>query len=137
MDDKTQIQLGSEENINSVTVDTYTKVELSNKTAEFASDCKNNLKIGSGNGEILATQINSEFLNTQQDARFLQKLAQKSGGTFFSADSVENLLSSLDLSEKKITVSKTIELWQRLFFLIILIFLLSLEWFIRKRLGLP
>jgi len=94
---------------------------------------RNNISLGRDEIELVVTTVNREFLNTKQNHRFLKRLANKSGGKYFDEDDSDKLINYLNLKPEIKQESDTIELWNRLPFLVIIIFLLSLEWFIRKR----
>jgi hypothetical protein len=79
------------------------------------------------------TTVNREFLNTKQNHRLLKRLAEKTGGNYFDEKDAGELINYLSLKPEVNRESETVELWNRLPFLLIIIFLLSLEWFIRKR----
>ena len=51
-------------------------------------------------------------------------------------NSARDIVADLDLLPKNIQREESIELWHRLSVLILILFMLSLEWFIRKRKGL-
>jgi hypothetical protein len=97
---------------------------------------RNDIKLGEDSVRINITSVNREFINTQQNYRFLNRLAEKTGGKYFSEANARDLVNYLKFKPKFSRESKTFELWNRLPILLVIIFLLSLEWFIRKRKGL-
>jgi hypothetical protein len=94
---------------------------------------RNNIKLGIDEIDLIITTVNREFLSTKQNLRFLQRLSEKSGGEYFNETEVDELIASLDLAPELIQESDTIELWNRWPFLLLILILLSLEWFIRKK----
>jgi hypothetical protein len=94
---------------------------------------RNNIKLGTDDIELIVTTVNREFLNTKQNHRLLKRLAEKTGGNYFDEKDAGELINYLSLKPEVNRESETVELWNRLPFLLIIIFLLSLEWFIRKR----
>jgi hypothetical protein len=94
---------------------------------------RNNIKLGVDKIELIVTTVSGEFLTTRQNQRFLKKLAEKAGGLYFNEWEADNLVSSLNFKPEIKRESETFELWNRLPFLLIIIFLLSLEWFMRKK----
>ena len=94
---------------------------------------RNNIKLGTDDIELVVTTVNREFLNTKQNHRFLKRLAEKTGGKYFDEDDAGDLINYLNLKPEINRKSETMELWNRLPILLLIIFLLSLEWFIRKR----
>ena len=94
---------------------------------------RNNIELGTDDMELVVTTVNREFLNTKQNYRFLKRLAEKTGGKYFDENNAGDLINYLSLKPEIKNESETIQLWNRLPFLLIIIFLFSLEWFIRKR----
>lgn len=94
---------------------------------------RNNIELGMDDLELVVTTVNREFLNTRQNHRFLKRLAEKTGGKYFDEKEVNDLINYLNLKPEIRRESEIVELWNRLPFLLIIIFLLCLEWFIRKR----
>jgi hypothetical protein len=106
---------------------------------KYKSTIKVNSQVFSANGTITVKAIVAEKLNTVADHTLLFQLAQNSGGKLFEKDQLDKLEKELMTSEliKPVTYTQKqlndlIDLkW--IFFLIL--GLLSLEWFLRKRSG--
>jgi len=94
---------------------------------------RNNITLGIDEIELVVTTVNREFLNTRQNHRFLKRLAEKTGGKYLDEKDAGEMINYLNLKPEIKSESLTVELWNRLPFLLIIVFLLSLEWFIRKR----
>jgi hypothetical protein len=94
---------------------------------------RNNIKLGIDEIELIVTTVNREFLSTRQNYHFLKRLSEKSGGRYFNESEVGGLVSSLNLKPMLKREQETFELWNRWPFLLAIIFLLSLEWFVRKK----
>jgi hypothetical protein len=94
---------------------------------------RNNINLGVDEIELIVTTVNREFLTTRQNFRFLKRLSEKTGGEYFNEIEAGNLVNSLNLKPELRSESETFELWNRWPLLLIVIILLSLEWFIRKR----
>ncbi len=109
---------------------------ISGKYYIHAEAWKNDVKLGEDSGELMVMPVNREFLKTKQDVPFLKKLAEKSGGKYFHENEAEKIKDVLNIRPEIKVESTTIELWNRLPVLLAIIFLLSLEWLIRKRKGL-
>ncbi len=91
-------------------------------------------------GRFTVGESEVEFLNTRADSKLLREIASKSGGVFLRQDEIE-MLSELITSTadfKPAVVERKSEYVLRLRFepLVIVIVLLSIEWFLRKRFGL-
>jgi len=109
---------------------------ISGKYYIHAEAWKNDVKLDEDSGELMVMPVNREFLKTKQDVPFLKKLAEKSGGKYFHENEAEKIKDVLNIRPEIKVESTTIELWNRLPVLLAIIFLLSLEWLIRKRKGL-
>jgi len=94
---------------------------------------RNNINLGGDEIDLIVTTINREFLTTRQNYRFLKRLSEKTGGEYFNETEAGNLVNSLNLKPELKRESETFELWNRWPFLLVIIILLSLEWFIRKK----
>lgn len=94
---------------------------------------RNNINLGSDQIELIITTVNREFLSTRQNNRFLNRLSEKSGGLYVNEDEAEKLVESLNLNPELKQETETIEMWNHWPFMLIIIILLSVEWFIRKK----
>jgi hypothetical protein len=97
---------------------------------------KNDIKLGSDSLHIFVIPVNREFMFTNQNYTFLQQLSGKFNGKYYHEDIAKDLPDDLDFSPKRERRELTVELWHKMAMLIILLILLSVEWFIRKRFGL-
>ncbi|MCZ6703634.1 MAG: hypothetical protein O6940_11420, partial [Ignavibacteria bacterium] len=80
-------------------------------------------------------EFSLEYQNTRMNADLLKRIASASGGEFFTSENFSSLQEKLTFPDKFITLKSEWEIWNRLPLLITCIFLLSAEWFIRKRKG--
>lgn len=99
----------------------------------------NGRMIGSDAGKFSIDDLDIELLNPSMDKEFLMTLANKTNGKYLHYSDYKNLFEILnneikETSKEQITKSE-ISLWSNEWLLIIVIFLLSLEWFLRKRAG--
>jgi hypothetical protein len=101
-----------------------------------ATAWRNDIIIGEDELKIIVASLNREFLNTRQNYTFLKKLADKTGGEYFAEEKADEVLNALRIESQIKHEDKTYELWNRLPVLLLVLFLLTLEWFIRKRKGL-
>lgn len=105
-----------------------------------ASASNNNAEIGSDRGEFVVGDRSVEFRNTRADYGLMRQLAALSGGASISSsrlDALPDILADLDSYRAVDRVENNqIRLWQRYPFLILVILLLTVEWFLRKRFGL-
>jgi hypothetical protein len=91
-------------------------------------------------GRFTVGESEVEFLNTRMDVKLLREIAQKTGGEFLTPDEIDNLpkiISSLpDFKPAVVERRREYILWSRIEPLLIVVILLSIEWFLRKRYGL-
>ena len=90
-------------------------------------------KIGSKKGEFTVEEYSLEDADLSTDFDLLKKMAEVSGGKFYEKDQIGNLVTDLELVEKKEERTKEIQLWNHPILLILFIGCLSAEWAIRKR----
>ena len=99
----------------------------------------NGSNLGSDEGTFAVGSLTVEFNETQANGALMRSIAQRSGGLFFDIERISDLSPYLQQSEsfRSVFFEERIEteLWQRYLFLIIIIILLTAEWFIRKRSG--
>ncbi len=81
-------------------------------------------------------QVEKEWLHTGQNKVYLQKLAKDNRGIYVTTAGVDSLASFFNDSGKIKKEIRRIELWQKAFFLFLILLLVSGEWILRKRFGL-
>lgn len=90
-------------------------------------------------GRINIGEIDFERSNLTADANFLSALAFYSGGKYYNSKNYDDVFSEytrLDL--KKAPVKSSFDehrIWSNIYILMVIVLLLSAEWFIRKRAG--
>lgn len=99
----------------------------------------NGTVLKSSKGRFSVGEINIEKLNTCMDINFLKQLANSNNGEFYFINSSAHLKERLkellaSLTKEKIILYE-INLRTDKYIMLIIIFLLGLEWFIRKRMG--
>lgn len=91
------------------------------------------------NGSFTIKQVNIEALNTTADHQLLNAMAQKTGGKMLYTSQIETLQKLLSSKEDIVPISYVEEKLQDLvnmkWVFYLLIVLLSIEWFVRKRFG--
>ena len=95
----------------------------------------NNREIGKDQGKFSVEDFQLEFLQTKMNEDLLMQLAQKTGGQFFTDSTFLSLEETLKFPIRKTLESTEMQVWNKLILLISAIFLLSIEWFLRKRSG--
>ncbi len=91
--------------------------------------------LGRDSGKFSVEEFSLEYQNTRMNEDLLKRIANASGGEFFTSEDFSGLKEKLTFPDKFITLKNEWEVWNRLPLLITCIFLLSAEWFIRKRKG--
>ena len=95
--------------------------------------------IATDGGNFNTGDINIELLNPYTDAGFLRNLSSITGGEFYYYTNYLKLFDDLTQFNKESSVeiktTETHNLWNNPWLLIIIVLLLSLEWFFRKREG--
>ena len=96
--------------------------------------------IGSDEASFSVGGLTVEYLETTADAALMDELARRTGGTRFFARDVDQLIQAVaqtgNLAPRQTTEIKRIEPRRITWFLVVMILLLSTEWFLRKKNGL-
>jgi len=91
--------------------------------------------LGSDTATVVVSAFNPEFLNTRSDPQLLEAMAQISGGIAGPPDSLSVVASVLNFPMRSNLHTRDIHLTHLPTVLAVIAFLLSVEWFIRKRKG--
>jgi hypothetical protein len=95
----------------------------------------NGQKIGEDSGRFSVEPFSLEFLNTRLNEPLLRQMAQVSGGYYGPPDSLTNFIARLPLSPVARRETFDLALWGRTPVLLVLLLVLGIEWFLRKRQG--
>jgi hypothetical protein len=103
----------------------------------------NGQKYGEDSGRFSVGDINIEYQNIRMNAAFLRRLAETTGGAFFTAEEVaanpDKLKSAIKqhrgFQARPVTLKSDIPLWNLAWLLGVAILCFALEWFLRKRSG--
>lgn len=90
---------------------------------------------GADSGKFSAGQFEIEFQQTRMNEEMLQRIAQVSGGTYLTADTFQQLENELNSEGRVLVKNREINLWNEWFSLIVPIFVLAVEWTLRRRRG--
>ncbi len=95
--------------------------------------------LGEDGGKFSVGQVNIEFLETKMNKSLLDQIAYHTGGMFYAnavpASFPDDLGHAARLSPKEFSEAREIELWNSKYFALLIVLLLAVEWFIRKRNG--
>jgi len=121
--------------------------EVNTYTGEFKADelgqhrielvaASNSAGPVSANSSVLIGDLNREFYGAAQNSDLLKRIALETGGKYYEPGDVQSLLD--DLTYRRTPYSERVakELWDMPINFLLIIGLLSAEWFLRKRQGL-
>ncbi len=77
----------------------------------------------------------AENFHTGQDRELLEKLAQETGGRYWGKGDLERLPKEISYSEAGISVRDTKELWDMPAVFMVLLWLMSADWLLRRKWG--
>jgi len=94
---------------------------------------------GEDKGKFFVGSTNLEYFETKMNKSFLEQLSYRTGGKYFDVNDAhkvaEEMEKEVNFSSKELVHSKDVELWNWKYFAAIIILILGVEWFIRKRSG--
>ncbi|HET6272454.1 MAG TPA: hypothetical protein VFG32_05700 [Bacteroidota bacterium] len=95
--------------------------------------------LGEDRGRFSVGELNLEFQDTRMNAGLLRQLAHRTGGEFFAPDQISELPPKLSaqpsFAPRDVVHTRAFELWNWRYTLALIVLLLGLEWFLRKRSG--
>jgi uncharacterized membrane protein len=92
--------------------------------------------IGVARSGFIVADLNREYYDAQQHAEFLRHLAEETGGRYYTSKSAMSLPEEIIYLDNQSSMRVTKELWDMPINFLLLIGLVSAEWFLRKRKGL-
>ena len=85
---------------------------------------------------VLVSDLNREYYSAAQNSDLLKRIAAETGGKYYTPAQVQSLLDDLTYRQTPYSERVTKDLWDMPVNFVLLIGLLSAEWFLRKREGL-
>ena len=85
---------------------------------------------------LLVTDLNREYFGAAQNSDLLKRIATETGGKYYQAGEVQSLLDDLTYRQSPYSERVTKDLWDMPINFMLIVGLLSTEWFLRKREGL-
>jgi hypothetical protein len=92
--------------------------------------------IGVAHSGFIVGELNREYYDAQQHAEFLRHLADETGGRYYTSKTADRLPDEITYLDNQSSVRVTKELWDMPINFLLLIGLVSAEWFLRRRKGL-
>ncbi|MDA1028802.1 MAG: hypothetical protein O3B41_07105 [Bacteroidetes bacterium] len=100
---------------------------------------RNDGEIGTDDGQFSIGRRTLEFRNTRADFALMSQIALRSGGAAITSseiDGIPSLLQNLpDFRSVTYSSASQLRLWQKWPFLVLILLVLTVEWFFRKRFG--
>lgn len=93
--------------------------------------------IGSATGEFTIEEFSLEDSEVRRRSAVLSRLGDETGGGYFSPETIDDLPNAVPLEWSRRTVAREFELWNSPWPLIGFVGLVSIEWTLRRRKGLP
>jgi len=91
--------------------------------------------LGRDNGRFSVEPFSLEFQNTRMNETLLRRISSVTGGETFRPQDISQLNEKLKFRSKTVISNSEWEIWKQTPMLMALIFLLALEWFVRKWKG--
>jgi uncharacterized membrane protein len=88
------------------------------------------------NSSVLVSDLNREFYNAAQNSDLLKRIAAETGGKYYQLGDLQSLLDDLTYRKTPYSERVTKDLWDMPINFLLIVGLLSAEWFLRKRKGL-
>jgi hypothetical protein len=92
--------------------------------------------VNSSSTFLNAAESRSEFFGSQMGAPLLKRIAEETGGRFYTEATVAALPEDLSITGRGTTVVQENELWDMPVNLLLLVLLVGAEWVYRRRRGL-
>jgi hypothetical protein len=92
--------------------------------------------VGRSVTQVRAVPSDAEYFDAAMQAARLQRIADETGGRFYTADSLAGLPEDLQYTGRGVTTIEERELWHMPIVLMTLLALMAAEWFYRRRVGL-
>jgi uncharacterized membrane protein len=85
---------------------------------------------------VAVADLNSEFYGAEMRRPLLQRIADETGGKFYTPATMNKIFEDIALTKRGVTVVSQMDLWDMPIILVLLVLLLSAEWTYRRRRGL-
>jgi hypothetical protein len=92
--------------------------------------------LGTGTTQVRATPSDAEYFDATMHAPRLQRIAEETGGRFYTPDTIAGMPEDLRYTGRGVTTVEERELWHMPIVLFLLLGLISAEWGYRRMVGL-
>jgi uncharacterized membrane protein len=92
--------------------------------------------LGTGTTHVRATPSDAEYFDATMHAQRLQRIAEETGGRFYTPDTIGGMPEDLRYTGRGVTTVEERELWHMPIVLFLLLGLMSAEWAYRRAVGL-
>ena len=92
--------------------------------------------VGSDQTRLVAADLPTEHFGAEMNAPLLRRVAEETGGRFYTAATVDNLAEDARFTASGKTVIESYELWDMPIVFLLLLSALGSEWLLRRRWGL-
>ncbi|MGE5199447.1 MAG: FixH family protein, partial [Rhodospirillaceae bacterium] len=93
--------------------------------------------VGTDTAFVRAAPDDGEYFDAAMRATLLKRLAEDTGGRFYTASTADSLADDITYLGRGVTVVQERDLWDMPIVLALLVGLVGGEWFLRRRVGLP
>ena len=94
-----------------------------------------NREVGRDTASLVISEFQPEFLQIRAQHDVLEKISEKSGGRFLLVDSTSILPQLLSFEPERLDRRIQIKIWHQPLFMGLVILLLGMEWWVRRRKG--
>ncbi|MGH7504818.1 MAG: glutamine amidotransferase, partial [Longimicrobiales bacterium] len=113
----------------------FTPDELGLYTVEVAAESEGQ-PLSTGTTYLDVAESTSEYFDAQMRRPLLERIAEETGGRFYTPETLASLPEDLTVTGKGATVVEEKDLWDMPFVLLVLVGLMASEWGWRRRRGL-
>jgi uncharacterized membrane protein len=115
----------------------YTSTEMGVHTVRVTAPASQQGDISLDDSAFVAVaDLNAEFFGAEMRRPLLQRIADETGGKFYTPETMSKLPDDIALTKRGVTVISQLDLWDMPIILLLLVGSLSVEWAYRRRRGL-
>jgi hypothetical protein len=85
---------------------------------------------------VRSAETNAEFFAAQMNKPLLQRIAEETGGKYYTPDNLDNLAEDMTYTKSGAVAVQQLDLWDMPFIFVVLVGLVGSEWIYRKLRGL-